>query len=145
MDILDIAISKAYVSATADSLGSLTGAPCTIKSTNKIDGETTVIFEWEGTSGATETSQISVSDGKSAYQLACDNGFIGTEQDWLDSLKADTVVVETIVQEEVTKQIDTQLQDTIQEKVDQAVSDALGGGSEDDSTTSTDEEIDSWF
>ena len=25
--------------------------------------------------------------GKSAYQIALDNGFIGTEQDWLDSLE----------------------------------------------------------
>ena len=26
-------------------------------------------------------------DGKSAYQIAVDHGFIGTEQEWLDSLK----------------------------------------------------------
>lgn len=26
-------------------------------------------------------------DGKSAYEIACDNGFDGTEQEWLDSLK----------------------------------------------------------
>ncbi len=26
-------------------------------------------------------------DGKSAYQIALDNGFEGTEQEWLDSLK----------------------------------------------------------
>ena len=25
--------------------------------------------------------------GKSAYQVALDNGFVGTEQDWLDSLE----------------------------------------------------------
>ena len=28
-------------------------------------------------------------DGKSAYQIALDNGFVGTEQEWLDSLKGD--------------------------------------------------------
>ena len=27
-------------------------------------------------------------DGKSAYQVAVDNGFTGTEPEWLDSLKA---------------------------------------------------------
>lgn len=27
-------------------------------------------------------------EGKSAYQVALDNGFVGTEQQWLDSLKA---------------------------------------------------------
>lgn len=26
-------------------------------------------------------------DGKSAYQIALDNGYIGTETEWLDSLK----------------------------------------------------------
>lgn len=28
-------------------------------------------------------------DGKSAYQIALDNGFVGSEQEWLESLKAD--------------------------------------------------------
>lgn len=28
-------------------------------------------------------------DGKSAYQIALDNGFVGTEQEWLDSLKGE--------------------------------------------------------
>lgn len=28
-------------------------------------------------------------DGLSAYQVAVSNGFVGTEQDWLDSLKGD--------------------------------------------------------
>lgn len=28
-------------------------------------------------------------DGKSAYQIALDNGFIGTETDWLESLKGE--------------------------------------------------------
>lgn len=29
--------------------------------------------------------------GKSAYEIAVDNGFIGTEQEWLDSLAAEAV------------------------------------------------------
>ena len=28
-------------------------------------------------------------DGKSAYQIALDNGFVGTEKEWLDSLKGE--------------------------------------------------------
>ena len=31
-------------------------------------------------------------DGKSAYEIAVEHGFIGTEQEWLDSLKADSMV-----------------------------------------------------
>lgn len=29
-------------------------------------------------------------DGKSAYEIAVENGFVGTEQEWLESLKGDT-------------------------------------------------------
>lgn len=32
------------------------------------------------------------SDGKSAYQIAVENGFVGTEQQWLESLKGKTPV-----------------------------------------------------
>lgn len=41
-------------------------------------------------------------DGKSAYQVAVDNGFDGTEEEWLDSLKsngADIEMVEKIVED----------------------------------------------
>ncbi len=34
---------------------------------------------------------INGKDGDSAYQLAVKNGFIGTVQEWLDSLKTDTL------------------------------------------------------
>lgn len=32
-------------------------------------------------------STIYGADGKSAYEIACDNGFVGTEEEWLVSLK----------------------------------------------------------
>ena len=39
-------------------------------------------------------------DGKSAYQIALDNGFVGTEEEWLESLKGtaydDTAIVDDI-------------------------------------------------
>lgn len=40
-------------------------------------------------------------DGKSAYEVALDNGFEGTEEEWLESLKADM--------KEVQKYIDNQI------------------------------------
>lgn len=49
---------------------------------NSIQGQ-------QGLTGAT---------GKSAYQIAVDNGFVGTEQDWLDSLGAESLIVD----EEIT-------------------------------------------
>ena len=32
--------------------------------------------------------EISVSNGKSAYEIAVEHGFTGTEEEWLESLKA---------------------------------------------------------
>lgn len=32
-------------------------------------------------------------DGKSAYEIAVENGFVGTEQEWLDSLKGESLTV----------------------------------------------------
>ena len=43
----------------------------------------------DGMNGATG------SDGKSAYEIAVSNGFVGTEQEWLNSLKGDTSGVAT--------------------------------------------------
>lgn len=58
------ALSKQYVADTADSLGSLKGAPCTIKSQTETDDSYIVTFEWTGTSGVTETSQLTIKKPK---------------------------------------------------------------------------------
>ena len=34
------------------------------------------------------------SEGKSAYQVAVQNGFVGTEQEWLDSLKQQWIITD---------------------------------------------------
>ena len=111
--IIALALAKKYTKDTANSLGSLTGAPCTIKSTNKVDGVTTVVFEWEGNDGTKQTSQILVSDGKSAYEIARDNGFVGSERDWLDSLKMDTTTIQAIIQSEISGQLGQEVEDQI--------------------------------
>ena len=36
-----------------------------------------------------DSGSLQGKDGKSAYQIALDNGFIGTEADWLESLKGE--------------------------------------------------------
>jgi hypothetical protein len=40
----------------------------------------------QGEIGLTGNNGIQGVDGKSAYQVATDNGFVGTEQEWLDSI-----------------------------------------------------------
>lgn len=56
--------AKTYTDETADSLGGLKGAPCTIKSTTETDEGTVIVFEWTGTSGTTQTSSILVKNGE---------------------------------------------------------------------------------
>lgn len=58
------ALSKQYVASTADSLGSLKGAPCTIKSQIETDDSYIITFEWTGTSGTKETSQLTIKKPK---------------------------------------------------------------------------------
>lgn len=112
-------LAKKYVDKTANSLGAVKGAACTVKNTTKVDGKTTVTLGWVGTNGASETTQFVVSDGKSAYQVALDNGFVGTEEEWLESLKMDANELETIVQQEVADQIGTTVEDSVEEKIDE--------------------------
>ena len=68
MDILAYALAKKYTSDTADSLGSLKGAPCTIKSVTEITGGHRITFEWTGTSGAKQTLPLDVMDGEQGPQ-----------------------------------------------------------------------------
>lgn len=44
-------------------------------------------------------------DGKSAYELAVENGFDGTEKEWLESLKGKDgdAQIQTITREEIEK------------------------------------------
>lgn len=57
---------------------------------NGKDGDTPYIGEngnwWIGDTD-TGVSASNGADGKSAYQIAVDNGFVGTVQEWLDSLR----------------------------------------------------------
>ena len=41
----------------------------------------------DGKDGADGKDGVNGKDGKSAYEIAVDNGFTGTEQEWLESLK----------------------------------------------------------
>lgn len=70
--------------------------------TNTGSGEDTLVFMYVGQPGACDITieliqepltgwinqgRLQGNDGKSAYQVACENGFVGTEAEWLASLK----------------------------------------------------------
>lgn len=64
--------------AVAEALSNMN---CVGDITVDVDEDGTLIFEGSGNSGGTGA------DGKSAYEIAVDNGFEGTETEWLESLK----------------------------------------------------------
>ncbi len=64
MNIVDIAIAKSYTSSSLQGSGALKGQ----KGDPGKDGKDGI-------------------NGKSAYQIAVDNGYVGTELEWLESLK----------------------------------------------------------
>lgn len=79
-----------------DGVNGKDGAPATISvGSVKIKGQTLTITN-SGTSSAAVFDFVfpentgSGINGKSAYEIAEENGFTGTESDWLDSLKTDT-------------------------------------------------------
>ena len=63
MDIITYALCKKYTDKIADSLGSLKGAPCTIKQTEELENGVQVTFEWIGSDGVKETTSIFVPAG----------------------------------------------------------------------------------
>ena len=64
MDIVTLALAKAFTKKTVDGFGALKGANAVITSITKENGISTVTFEWTGTSGIKETDSIQVKDGE---------------------------------------------------------------------------------
>ena len=58
-------LSKSFTKKSLDGQGALKGAPCTIKSITEVDGGQKVTFEWTGTSGTKQTSEMTVKNGVS--------------------------------------------------------------------------------
>ena len=68
MDLVAYALSKKFTEDTADALGAVKGAPCTIKSAIHENNRTTIVFEWTGNSGQTVETEITVLDGTPIYE-----------------------------------------------------------------------------
>lgn len=64
MDIVSYILSKKYTDQTADAMGALKGAPCTVKSVTDITGGKRITLEWEGNSGNKETQSFDIMDGE---------------------------------------------------------------------------------
>ena len=73
MDLITLALAKSHVAKTADSLGSLKGAPCTISKIEETDDGSIVTYKWTGTSGAIETRTMTVKNGVGIQSIVRDN------------------------------------------------------------------------
>ena len=69
LDVVSMAIARNYTDKTVEGLGAVKGAPCTIKSITEVDGGQKVTFEWTGTSGTKQTSEMTVKNGVSIPSL----------------------------------------------------------------------------
>lgn len=79
MDVVSYILSKKYIEASLEGAGALKG--------EKGDPFTYDDFTSEQLLALKGENGI---DGKSAYQLAVDKGFVGTEAEWIASLKGET-------------------------------------------------------
>ena len=96
LEILTLGSSKTYTRESLLGLGSLKGAPCTIKSITEVDGGQKVTFEWTGTSGTKQTSEMTVKNGVSVTGVSDKgNGTFtlllsdGSESDPIQTVKGD--------------------------------------------------------
>ena len=96
LNILTLGSSKTYTDESLLGLGSLKGAPCTIKSITEVDGGQKVTFEWTGTSGTKQTSEMTVKNGVSVTGISDKgNGVFtllfsdGSESDEIQTLRGE--------------------------------------------------------
>lgn len=60
-------------------------------------------------------------NGKSAYQLACDNGFDGTEEEWLASLKGDAYILTDGDRSDIAEIVKDDAYGDLEEALDQII------------------------
>jgi hypothetical protein len=63
MDMITLAMAKAYVDDTANALGAVKGSPATIESITPVDGGNEIVFSWTGADGTKQTQTMFVADG----------------------------------------------------------------------------------
>ena len=99
-------LSKSFTKKSLDGQGALKGAPCTIKSITEVDGGQKVTFEWTGTSGKKQTSEMTVKNGVSVTGVSDKgNGVFtlllsdGSETDPIPTVKGDDGYSPTITED----------------------------------------------
>lgn len=113
-NLILLQLLKKYAKETIEGGGAVAGKNCVINDITEITGGNRVEFGWTLDDGTEKTQKMDVmngadgqdgapgadgsdgapgqdgADGKSAYEVAVDEGYTGTEEEWLASLKGDT-------------------------------------------------------
>ena len=156
LEILTLGSSKTYTRESLLGGGAIVGKNVTISSITPIEGGNRVTFSYTLDDGTVKTSSLDVMNGKSAYDVAVENGFTGTEQEWLDSLGTKITIDDTVtetsdnavsskavkeyvdasmkteVKTEVSEQIKTEIGDTVQTTIEEKMAENMGTASNDD-------------
>ena len=156
LDLVSMILANDYTDESLLGGGSLVGKNVTISSITPIEGGNRVTFSYTLDNGTVKTSSLDVMNGKSAYDVAVENGFTGTEQEWLDSLGTKITIDDTVtetsdnavsskavkayvdasmkteVKTEVSEQIKTEIGDTVQTTIEEKMAENMGTASNDD-------------
>lgn len=65
LSVVTYALSKSYTDKSLIGMGALKGAPCKVKSVEKVDKQNVITLEWKDDLGATHTTEVYVEDGNS--------------------------------------------------------------------------------
>ena len=100
MDIIDIVLSKKYTDESLKGItGTLAGKNCTIKSTTKADGVTTVVFAWTADDGTEKTTTVQVNDGaKGDIGIGIDNVTINANSHLIVTLSDGSTIDAGLIQ-----------------------------------------------
>lgn len=103
MDVLTYALAKKYVDQTANALGAVKGAPCTIKGIEPCTDGTMITFEWQGTDGVMMTQSITIPHGaaEAIYVAIVDGDTIAIENDHVYTAAAPLTSLTLTVPEEI--------------------------------------------
>lgn len=66
-DVISYILSRQYTKKTVIGLGALKGAPCTVESVVKQDGQNIITLKWTGDDGTVQRTTVIVDDGTPIY------------------------------------------------------------------------------
>ena len=156
IDLVSMILANDYTEESLLGGGAVVGKNVTVSSITSIEGGNRVTFSYTLDNGTVKTSSLDVMNGKSAYDVAVENGFTGTEQEWLDSLGTKITIDDTVtetsdnavsskavkayvdasmkteVKTEVSEQIKTEIGDTVQTTIEEKMAENMGTASNDD-------------